>query len=763
MSSKSAFSKYKTEKTTDKRQNNENLKRDKYETEIKKAKYEDDSMREEQQEEAKSDEDETMQTSNELNEDFKFIGVDTFNEAALLCDLNDFNDDQQQQVNRAESIVDLDENFIVLTLDTNEIFCFKGKISIKLIYGCVEINGYYIDSAQLKHRQRYFNLFSPDTHSHLSIVNKSIQQIGLDPVGDDDKAQIIALIFNELSNLNKNFKQNARIYDKLNSYLNENFNKKCKSIVILKKFKSKLCNYLTHFDNFKNMYQSSNLVSYIMSPNDIEFASMGVYPINSSTNKSIVALNTDDFNKLNEISIDIAGSNMPCIFACGGKDTGKSTYLRYLVNYLLNTNEYVAYLDCDPGQCEFTLSGCLQLTLINEPLLGPPHTHLVHYQNDSTEVNINEFTDNSKCYFFGSLSPNDTPGQYLDCIRKLYSHYEKLVASINQARSSGENRKSSKIPLIVNTMGWNQGLGLCLLKEQIRILKPTHIIQLNCSDANKNLPTIDYDWYMMASGWPPTKPTNDDTLPNYRLINVVRQSSDIQLKIQQILCDRLQDSPDILINNKRNKQTYSAKDHRTIAVIAYFSALYENQIYFKAIHHVKPYRVPWSRFAVHVAHIKVAYEQIFYALNASLVGLCRIDEKYIKRPDFDSQLPGYLDLNSNENLNNYDLSSFKCYGFGIIRGINMETKEFYILTVESVEKLDQVNLLVKGMLNLPVEFFYEQDSATPTPYVTYVDSLNEKNNSNSKPTTQPIQRKYLVHQSNGALSNEASEIKNSKK
>ncbi len=34
--------------------------------------------------------------------------------------------------------------------------------------------------------------------------------------------------------------------------------------------------------------------------------------------------------------------------------------------------ETVAYLDCDPGQCEFTLSGCISLNLISEPLFGKP-------------------------------------------------------------------------------------------------------------------------------------------------------------------------------------------------------------------------------------------------------------------------------------------------------------------------------------------------------------------------------------------------------
>ena len=57
--------------------------------------------------------------------------------------------------------------------------------------------------------------------------------------------------------------------------------------------------------------------------------------------------------------------------------------------------------------------------------------------------------------------------------------------------------KSSKepVPLVVNTMGWNNGLGLCLLKDILLIFKPTHVIQINHSkDANKNLPVLDKIW-----------------------------------------------------------------------------------------------------------------------------------------------------------------------------------------------------------------------------------------------------------------------------
>ena len=77
----------------------------------------------------------------------------------------------------------------------------------------------------------------------------------------------------------------------------------------------------------------------------------------------------------------------------------------------------------------------------------------------------------------------------------------------------------------------------------------------------------------------------------------------------------------------------------------------------------------------------------------------------------------------------------------------METKEFYILTPEPIEILDKVNLLVKGMLNLPLEFFFEQDYDTYCPYMSFSDNIRPTGNSSVNTAgVEPLQRKYLIHQ-----------------
>lgn len=79
------------------------------------------------------------------------------------------------------------------------------------------------------------------------------------------------------------------------------------------------------------------------------------------------------------------------------------------------------------------------------------------------------------------------------------------------------------------------------------------------------------------------------------------------------------------------QKRYSAKDQRNISIIAYFAPLQDPNAYFQSIHNLRPYKVSWSKFGLHCAHARVEYNQLFRVMNASLVGLCTVDEKYVTK------------------------------------------------------------------------------------------------------------------------------------
>ncbi|KAK4471900.1 hypothetical protein MN116_005285 [Schistosoma mekongi] len=158
------------------------------------------------------------------------------------------------------------------------------------------------------------------------------------------------------------------------------------------------------------------------------------------------------------------------VLICGPKGSGKSSLVRFLSNRILTNvrysleEKYVAILDCDIGQPEFTPNGIISLCLVNLPLFGPPYTHIL-----TTNINIVR-----RC-FVGCISPSDDPSFYLKCLDFVYDAYVNLP--------------EPKPILLVNTMGWMQGLGLTLLLEQILLIKPDLIIQLRLPGSSNSRTT----------------------------------------------------------------------------------------------------------------------------------------------------------------------------------------------------------------------------------------------------------------------------------
>ncbi|CAG2210358.1 GRC3 [Mytilus edulis] len=161
----------------------------------------------------------------------------------------------------------------------------------------------------------------------------------------------------------------------------------------------------------------------------------------------------------------------PVITIIGGKNSGKSTLNRYLINSLLDKVDRVYFLECDVGQTEFTPPGCVSLHCVSEPVLGPPFTH----QRPAV----------FSC-FFGGVTPADDPTRYLTCIEKCFSKYVDL---------------KEKGPLIVNTCGWNKGVGLALTVDIVRLVCPSLLVQINTQKAVVNFPRMLPNFVQREPGW----------------------------------------------------------------------------------------------------------------------------------------------------------------------------------------------------------------------------------------------------------------------
>lgn len=123
-----------------------------------------------------------------------------------------------------------------------------------------------------------------------------------------------------------------------------------------------------------------------------------------------------------------------------------------MLNHLLNTYPKVAFIETDCGQPEFTPPGLVSFNLVDQPVFGPPFTHLRYLLCSS-------FSSSRKpelSYFIGTPTPKDDPEAYLEAIASLIRYAEMKVSGMG-----------SIIPIVINTHGWLHGMGMMMLQELI--------------------------------------------------------------------------------------------------------------------------------------------------------------------------------------------------------------------------------------------------------------------------------------------------------
>nr|XP_006820503.1 PREDICTED: polynucleotide 5'-hydroxyl-kinase NOL9-like [Saccoglossus kowalevskii] len=321
---------------------------------------------------------------------------------------------------------------------------FHGKVSMQVVSGSISVLGHCISAGS-----KEFSLYSPYCTSAMSV--KTTKTFTNDGFSDSKLRKTLEDILvhadsNTLSNVLK----------KMTSH----------TVVIL--FKKLVCpatNYVTSFDFYNELF--TRPISEVDYNKEFDVASSIGLHVVTDPGKPLFYLQSE----LKDITRTLLKSTVtrPVVLVCGGKNVGKSTYCRYLINSFLNKENSIDYLECDVGQTEFTPSSIISLTEVKEPLLGPPFTHL----REPTIMS-----------FFGDLSPKDDPERYIHTVRYVYNQCKK-----------------SQRPVVVNTMGWNKAMGLSLLLDVIRVIKPTHIIQFDTNVTSKNLPLLNDEYLNDNEGW----------------------------------------------------------------------------------------------------------------------------------------------------------------------------------------------------------------------------------------------------------------------
>jgi polyribonucleotide 5'-hydroxyl-kinase len=136
----------------------------------------------------------------------------------------------------------------------------------------------------------------------------------------------------------------------------------------------------------------------------------------------------------------------------GPTDSGKSTICKILANYAVRCGSSPLFVDLDVGQGSLTVPGCVSACAVEHPV----------------DVEEAVFPGEPPVVFYvGSASPSENADLYRHCVERLASVVEERERRDAAAGASG---------ILVNTMGWVEGLGYDLLLHAAKVLKVNTVV-----------------------------------------------------------------------------------------------------------------------------------------------------------------------------------------------------------------------------------------------------------------------------------------------
>ena len=336
-------------------------------------------------------------------------------------------------------------------------------MSLAVLKGAVDICGFTLRSRECNNQNsncidhliknefpsgvEFFNCYSPGSHSLLSVkVNRSCDQCissnGVDPCKSNDPHS-------------SHLKELFTLWSKITI-------SRFHTILALKSNISCGLQSLEKYVMYRGLFPQEDDYTFGLSGFKLineDFPVSSIFNVQESWNENFNEIVTNRTKVLNGTD----GNENITICIAGPKNTGKSSLSRYLVNRFLTRGQRVAYLECDPGQPEFTPAGLLSLNIITTPLLGPSYSHP---------------RKPHRSLFFGSTTSQEDPERYISYIGILMDVYRRELAIHG-------------IPLLINTHGWVKGLGFDILLRTLQYVNPKYLFQISLpSSSSKNLPDM---------------------------------------------------------------------------------------------------------------------------------------------------------------------------------------------------------------------------------------------------------------------------------
>jgi polynucleotide 5'-hydroxyl-kinase GRC3/NOL9 len=407
----------------------------------------------------------------------------------------------------------------------------------------------------------------------------------------------------------------------------------------------------------------------------------------------------------------------PVVVICGAKGVGKSTFLRYLNNRLLQTQQQpdnsnnnlghppsaVAILDADVGQPELAPPGILRLSLQRRPLLHPPYWNLC-------DQSLDEPVEQISSVYYGAVTSKVDPTRYIEAVQRLLQDYHALLA-----------QSPTTIPLLINLDGWIKGMGFQILTTLISSTNPSHVCQL-LGDTKAKM----FDLSEVVV----TPPQDGDG--GSRTVATAATSTSAQLFFLDVCTKHV------------NPCSIPASTLRTLRFATYFGPhmveLWDALDFLPA----KQLQTGWSgdddctlaRYLARERPYCVPMESVQCShSNTGIMAEWNTQDREQRETQYIQALNGCIvGLSTGGGQEN-------CIGLGIVRSIDEKNRLFYILTPVHPDQLSRVQTLVSGNLPLPLPLIFRGVYAESFPYLTTLETItpnltssngDEKNNTNTK-------------------------------
>uniref|UniRef100_A0A7E4VQR6 CLP1_P domain-containing protein n=1 Tax=Panagrellus redivivus TaxID=6233 RepID=A0A7E4VQR6_PANRE len=349
------------------------------------------------------------------------------------------------------------------------------------------------------------------------------------------------------------------------------------------------------------------------------------------------------------------------IMAVGRKDTGKSTFNRYMVNRMLNhindrsagKKVNVYFIDLDVGQSEFNPPGLVGVHKINGPVL-------------STAL-FSQVPTLTSAFFYGSNTPEvDT---------KHYKHIVQVAMEEFYRVSQADDHSIA----IVNNIGWVDYTGEEIMQHVISTVKPHHLVSFQDRRATFNVKAIDPSLqirkHLVAGYVHPANPNrfSPSTLRDYSLAAYLTHSFQ---RNQGVIVDSF------------NRCTVRVVPFNDIQLFFHPESLVDDRFIFNTL----------NTATVALCSVQVPANGGF---NTDLIrGRGDLPKKLVPVPNAQGQNP-----------------ALRCYGYAFIRAISLEERCFYVITPVAADVLKNVTVMALGHEIGTPKYIFQAQSTAGGPYL----------------------------------------------